>query len=176
MKTWASSSLSTASTTDVELLLHSQDEKHTRLLGLALARALGPDDVVSLSGDLGAGKTVLVKGVAEGLDVVEPVTSPTFNILLVHPGRLTLYHFDLYRLEREGQLEDVDFYEVLESGGASFVEWGDRFPGALPGRTLHASLAIAGDTERTLEISASGPRATRLAEDWLEAVRTVAER
>ena len=83
----------------------------------ALAPLLVAGDVVLLSGDLGAGKTQLTKGVAEGLGVAEPVTSPTFNILLVHQGRLPLYHFDLYRLERADELEDLDYYATLEADG-----------------------------------------------------------
>ena len=88
--------------------------------------------MVVLSGDLGAGKTQLTKGLAAGLGVVEPVTSPTFNILLVHEGRIPLYHFDLYRLEFAEQLDDLDYWGTLEADGVSVVEWGDRFAEAIP--------------------------------------------
>lgn len=124
------------------------------------------DDVVTLSGDLGAGKTCLVKGVAEGLGILDPVTSPTFNILLVHRGRLTLNHFDLYRLDRAEQLEDIDFFGSLESGGASFVEWGERFPEALPADHMAVTITITGDDQRTLELVGGGPRSESLAEAW----------
>lgn len=137
--------------------------------GRRLAPLLAPGDVVVLAGDLGAGKTCLVKGVAEGLGVAEPVTSPTFNILLVHRGRLVLNHLDLYRLDREAQLDDIDFWGVLESGGVSFVEWGDRFPGALPGDLLAIEFHILGDEERELELCASGARSMALASAWSRA-------
>lgn len=152
-------------------VLRTANEQATFDAGRALAGMLLPDDVVSLSGDLGAGKTVLVRGVADGMGVVGPVTSPTFNILLLHPGRLTLYHFDLYRLEREGQLEDVDFYGTLEAGGVSFVEWGERFPDALPPDHLAVSLRIAENDTRALELLPTGPRSRTLAEDWAGACR-----
>jgi tRNA threonylcarbamoyladenosine biosynthesis protein TsaE len=83
----------------------TRSEQESVRAGELLAPLLRPGDVVALAGDLGAGKTQIVKGVARGLGAGEPVTSPTFNLLLVHPGVLPLYHFDLYRLERE---EDLD--------------------------------------------------------------------
>lgn len=149
--------------------LRSTSESETAELGRRLASLLSPDDVVALTGDLGAGKTVLVKGVAAGLGVFEPVVSPTFNILLVHPGRLTLYHFDLYRLESEAQLEDVDFFETLEAGGVALIEWGERFPGALPPDHLGVTLCITGDSERELTLSSGGPRSDEIARAWLAA-------
>ena len=141
----------------------------TRSVGRALGEIVTAGAVVVLTGDLGAGKTVLAKGVAEGLDVAEEVTSPTFNILLVHAGRVELAHFDLYRLEREAELEDIDFWGVLESGAACLVEWGDRFPDALPADVLIVSLAITGDESRRIDIDPSGPRSGKLAEAWVAA-------
>ena len=105
----------------------------TRQLAATLATHLRPNDVVVLMGDLGAGKTQFVQGIAEGLGIKSQVTSPTFNILITYEGgRLPLYHFDLYRLEREEELDDIGFYDTIESDGASFLEWGDKFPAALP--------------------------------------------
>ncbi|MBE0476493.1 MAG: tRNA (adenosine(37)-N6)-threonylcarbamoyltransferase complex ATPase subunit type 1 TsaE [Coriobacteriia bacterium] len=149
--------------------LRSASEAETARLGECLAPLLQPGDVVSLSGDLGAGKTRLVQGVAAGLGVKDHVTSPTFGLLAVHPGRLDLYHFDLYRLEDESQLEDVDFWGVLESGGASFVEWGDRFPAALPAEHLSVEMRMAGPDDRVLTAVSHGPRGHVLAEAWVAA-------
>ena len=151
------------------LTLHTSNERETEVIGMRLARVLKPGDVVSLSGDLGAGKTHFVKGVAEELGVPEPVTSPTFNILLVHPGRLTLFHFDLYRLERVGQLEDIDFWGTLEADGVSFIEWGDRFPGALPDDRLEVGIHREDVERRRFDVTAYGERSTRLAADWAAA-------
>jgi len=148
--------------------LRTRSAAETERAGGLLAPALAPGDVVALTGDLGAGKTRLVQGVARGLGVEEPVTSPTFNLLLVHPGVLPLYHFDLYRLERESELEDIGFFETLESDGASIIEWGDRFPAALPDDRLVVRIERTGDTARVLEIDASGARSEALASEWLE--------
>lgn len=149
------------------LTLHTSNERETELLGRCLSGFLEPGDVVVLSGDLGAGKTHFVKGVAEGLGVPESVTSPTFNILLVHPGRLTLYHLDLYRLERAEQLEDIDFWGTLEAGGVSFIEWGDRFPEALPDDHLDIVIDREDVERRRFDVAASGERSAGLAVDWV---------
>lgn len=148
----------------------SASEESTRDMGAALAPLLLPGDVIVLSGDLGAGKTQFTKGLAHGLEVTEPVTSPTFNILLVHEGTLPLYHFDLYRLDDARQLDDLDYYGVTESDGVSVVEWGDRFPEAMPDDVLLVRLRIAGDTQRNLEVEGVGARACALAREWLDRV------
>jgi tRNA threonylcarbamoyladenosine biosynthesis protein TsaE len=123
--------------------------------------------VVVLSGDLGAGKTHLVQGVARGLGVGDPVTSPTFNLLLVHRGRIPLYHFDLYRLEHAVELEDIGFYETIESDGVSMIEWGDRFPAALPPEYLEVSIHDLGDRSRRFEVAGIGARGDVLAREWI---------
>lgn len=142
--------------------------EETFVAGAALAECLQAGDVVLLTGDLGAGKTVLAKGVAEGLGVEAAVTSPTFNILLVYQGRLTLNHFDLYRLERPEELVDIDYFGTLESGGASLVEWGGRFPEYVPSEHVAVHLEISGDTARDLKCAAAGERGERLLACWLE--------
>ncbi|MDZ4655798.1 MAG: tRNA (adenosine(37)-N6)-threonylcarbamoyltransferase complex ATPase subunit type 1 TsaE [Coriobacteriia bacterium] len=149
--------------------LHTASERETELLGGYLARLLESGDVIVLAGDLGAGKTHFVKGVAEQLGVSERVTSPTFNILLVHPGRLTLHHFDLYRMEHAGQLEDIDFWGTLEADGVSFIEWGDRFPEALPDDHLEIAIQREDVERRRFKVIASGERSMRLAADWMSA-------
>jgi tRNA threonylcarbamoyladenosine biosynthesis protein TsaE len=141
----------------------------TRRAGAALGEALRPGDVIVLTGDLGAGKTVIAQGVASALGVSNNVTSPTFNILVVHRGRVDLAHFDLYRLERVEQLEDIDFWGVIEGDAVSLIEWGDRFPEALPEDVLTVTLAITGDESRRISVSASGLRSSALASDWLAA-------
>ncbi|MGV8082212.1 MAG: tRNA (adenosine(37)-N6)-threonylcarbamoyltransferase complex ATPase subunit type 1 TsaE [Coriobacteriia bacterium] len=149
--------------------LHSSSAAATEHLGELLAPLLQPGDVLVLSGDLGAGKTQLTKGVARGLGVAEHVTSPTFNILRVHEGRLPLYHFDLYRLEDADQLEDIDYWGTLESDGVSLVEWGDRFASAVPDECVIVRFTIVGDTEREIEIEPRGPRGEELTRAWIGA-------
>ncbi len=156
------------------MIVRTPDELTTRALGRALTPSLAPGDVVLLTGDLGAGKTALVKGVADGLGVREPITSPTFNILLVHPGTLPLYHIDLYRLDRADQLEDIDYFGTLEADGVTCVEWGDRFALAAPDEYVLVRISILGDTERELGIEGVGPRGSALAQGWARAAHSVA--
>ena len=140
--------------------------EETERLGEILAPLLRAGDVVALSGDLGAGKTRLVQGVARGLGIADAVTSPTFNLLLVHPAPVPLYHFDLYRLEREDELGDIGFFETIESDGVSLIEWGDRFPDALPPAHLSVVIHRTGEAERHFEIVGHGDRAAHLAREW----------
>lgn len=131
-------------------------------LGESLAQLVIPDDVVVLNGDLGAGKTQFAKGFARGLGVRSEVTSPTFNILIEYDdGRIPFYHFDLYRLDDEEGLEDVDFFGVLESGGVTLVEWGDKFPEALPEEYLEITIHATTLT-RTIEMTGHGERGADL--------------
>ena len=145
----------------------------TERAGEVLAPLLRAGDVVALSGDLGAGKTHLVQGVAVGLGISEAVTSPTFNIMLVHHGRLPLYHLDLYRLEREEELVDIDFFETLEGDGVSMVEWGDRFPHALPPDHLRVDIHRLDGDGRRFDLCPAGARGAALADAWLEALKDV---
>lgn len=153
------------------LLTSSAEATHA--FGAALAPLLSPGDVLLLTGDLGAGKTQLTKGLATGLGVAEPITSPTFNILLVHEGRLPLYHLDLYRLEHAEELEDLDYFGTLEGDGVAVVEWGDRFIEALPLDGISVTLHIEGDEERRIELSPLGARGSELARAWAEAARGI---
>ncbi len=152
------------------LEFHTSSAEETERAGELLGGTLMPGDVIALAGDLGAGKTQLAKGVARALRVDEPVTSPTFNLLLVHPGSLPLYHFDLYRLEHEEDLEQIGFYEILESDGASLVEWGDRFPRSLPADHLLVVVHRTGETERRFELLPTGDRAREIADAWARAL------
>lgn len=142
----------------------SADE--TKKCGAALASALQAGDVIVLSGDLGAGKTQFVQGVARGLGITDEVTSPTFNILLEYEGSVPLYHFDLYRLEEPEQLEDIDFYGVVEGDGASFIEWGDRFPDEMPDDRLAVTITADLSGRRTIAAEAYGVRSHALMQAW----------
>ena len=135
----------------------SQSPDDTRRVAAELARGLGDGDVVLLDGDLGAGKTQFAQGVAAGLGVTEPVTSPTFNIMFEYTsGRVPLYHFDLYRLDDASQLEDVDFYGVTDSStpGVALVEWASMFPDEMPENAVHVRISrVPGDAAaRVIEI------------------------
>lgn len=102
--------------------------EETIALGERLGSSLRAGDVLVLTGDLGAGKTQLIKGIAAGLGVKADVTSPTFTIEMVYEGAdLPLYHFDLYRLDSADELEDTGIFDVLGSDGVCAIEWGEQF-------------------------------------------------
>jgi tRNA threonylcarbamoyladenosine biosynthesis protein TsaE len=156
-------------------VIRTTDAVETRRAGEMLGTVASPGDVVALTGELGAGKTVFAQGIASGLGVVGRVPSPTFNILLVHRAPVTMYHFDLYRLEEARQLADVDFYGTLEAGGLTVVEWADRFPAELPTDRLDVTIEIPDEGHRVLRVSGTGPRSAELARGWLDMWRSEAE-
>ena len=110
---------------------HSPEE--TKALAERLGTAVEAGTVLCLVGDLGAGKTLFTQGFARGLEVAGEVTSPTFALMNQYNGRLPVTHFDLYRLEREEELDEIGFYEYAEDDrGVVLIEWADKFPDALP--------------------------------------------
>lgn len=143
-----------------------------RHCGLELGLVLRSGDIVGLIGDLGAGKTELVKGIARGLEIPETqVTSPTFTLVNEYPGgRLHLVHMDLFRLEHESELEELGFDELCRGEGVLVIEWFDRFPalikGNVKGDVLEVQLRITKPTERRIDVRAQGLRAQALADAW----------
>ncbi|MDQ7041731.1 MAG: tRNA (adenosine(37)-N6)-threonylcarbamoyltransferase complex ATPase subunit type 1 TsaE [Rhodothermus sp.] len=142
--------MNTAALTDL-LPCETDSPEATLTLGRRLAKHLGPGDVVALYGDLGTGKTQLVKGIAAGLGIPETaVSSPTFT--LVHEyrgGRLPLYHFDAYRLRTLEEFYDLGYEEYFYGDGVSVVEWADRIEPLLPPHTLRVRLEhLGGDRRR----------------------------
>jgi len=140
------------------MLFESSGPQQTKALGLALGKRLTPGMVVALTGDLGAGKTCLVQGVARGLGVPEdvPVTSPTFTFINEYLGAIPLYHIDLYRISCIEDLDDIGFFECVHGRGASVIEWADRLePGLLPDHVA-VDIQDAGADSRRILIKASG--------------------
>lgn len=154
---------------DVELVSHSS--LHTERVGERLARLARPGDVVALWGELGAGKTVLAKGIATGLGLdASDVSSPTFVILHEHfGGRLPLFHLDLYRLEGK-DLGTTGWEETLDAGGMTVIEWPDRAGAALPPDRLDVHLAHIADTKRSVALRATGPRSAELLEGFRDSL------
>ena len=130
-------------------MIRSENTARTAALGRALAEILQPDDVLLLTGDMGAGKSELTRGIARGLGIPGYITSPTFTILQVHEGgRLPLYHFDWYRLESPEELYELSMDEYLQYGGVAVVEWPDRAEEAIPERYLEIHIEPDGETSR----------------------------
>jgi tRNA threonylcarbamoyladenosine biosynthesis protein TsaE len=125
-------------------------EQDTADLGYDLGRRLSPGDVVSLSGPLGCGKTVFVRGLARALAIREPITSPSFVIVQQYEGSLPLYHLDLYRLNSSAELEDLGFREMLSSDAVLAIEWGEKAGPLLPARRTEVSFSIAPDGSREI--------------------------
>ena len=139
----------------------SSSSVQTQAIGAHLARILHPGDVILLHGDLGAGKTTLTQGIAEGLGIVGPVQSPTFTLVAEHDGHLNdgtpirLYHLDLYRLGGEADLEDIGFEDLLgPADGVSVLEWPERAGAWLPDRYVLVRIETMPDSGRLLTISA----------------------
>jgi len=132
----------------------------TEAFGRHLGRLLFPGSVVALVGPLGAGKTHLVRAVAEGLGVADSrvVSSPTFVLIQEYRARLPVYHFDAYRLRGEAEFSDLGAHEYFEGDGVCLVEWADRVSGALPAEHLRLGLDITGPTSRRLTAQARGQR------------------
>ena len=138
-----------------EFLSHSDQE--TRQIAHECASSLQPGDIISLTGQLGAGKTVFMRGVTEFFNCDEQLSSPTFSLFNIYEGSVggepvMLHHFDLYRIESLKELDTIGFDEYLSSGYLSFVEWGERFPEYAPLYTVTVSLEYAGDESRRIII------------------------
>lgn len=146
----------------------------TKQLAATLAPYLRAGDVIVLNGDLGAGKTHFVQGVAQRMGIRDAVTSPTFNILLSYHGveGVPLYHFDLYRLESSDELEDIGYYETIDGDGASFIEWGEKFPDELPYSYLQITITVNDEGIRTVKARAYGDRARQLLVVWAKDSRS----
>ena len=169
--------------------VHTTSADETREFGRELARDLRPGDVVTLDGELGAGKTQLAKGIAAGLGVTAELTSPTYAICETYPipprpapeaapgpapapspevppesaaapaaplaPAPELNHLDLYRLDDASQLDDIGFYETLESGGISLIEWARKFPDAIPPAHIEVAISVLADGTREISITRS---------------------
>lgn len=148
------------------LVLTSPSPETTASIGEAVGRVLQEGDVVLLSGALGAGKTVFVQGLAVGLGISEPVTSPTFVLVRPYVGRVVMHHADLWRLDTAEEIAALDLEETLDLGGAvAVIEWGER-AARIFGDALEVSLdargpgdgsAAEGGPARTVAIQSSSP-------------------
>lgn len=142
----------------------SKSVKETINFGKRLGRILRKGDVVALCGELGSGKTILTKGIAEGLGVRSSkyVNSPTFVILKEHKGRIPLYHFDIYRLNNISEFSTVDYTAYFYGKGASVIEWADKIIELLPKDFLRIDMSVKKENERRISVSPHGRRYKKL--------------
>ena len=122
------------------LTTHSPEE--TKHVAIELAKVIPVDTVLALHGDLGAGKTTFVKGLAEGWGITQPVTSPTFNIFSIYKGTRTLLHLDAYRLRSEDEVDDLLLEDFLISPYCLVVEWPENIKKFIPDNTLYLYLSV----------------------------------
>jgi len=143
--------------TGTEPWVYTHSAEETRAFARRFARTLRPGTVLALHGELGAGKTCFVQGLAEGLEVKGIVTSPTYILVHEHEGRLPLYHVDFYRLGSVDEVQDLGFAELMESGGVVAVEWPDCAAPLLPAHTIHLYLESGEDPDtRRIRVESAG--------------------
>lgn len=140
--------------------LVSHSEKQTRMLAKKMATLLQPGDIICLTGELGSGKTVFTKGIASGLGIApKRVSSPTFVLLRRYTkARIPLFHFDLYRITRPGQVSAVGYEEYMFDAGVTVVEWAERLGNLMPESFLKITLRIASRRIRVFSFTAYGGR------------------
>jgi tRNA threonylcarbamoyladenosine biosynthesis protein TsaE len=130
----------------------SRDPAETQAIGERLGARLTPGAVVACTGELGAGKTCFLQGLARGLGVTGGVTSPTFVLVNQYRGRLPIYHLDAYRTDSLTELVDLGLEEMLHGDGVTVIEWADKIRPLLPARTIHVHLQGLGDEPREITI------------------------
>lgn len=146
-----------------KIKVNSLDE--TQALGIQLGKNSFKNCVITLSGDLGAGKTTLTQGIAKGLEITRTISSPTFTILKIYQGRLPLYHFDAYRLE--GSNEDLGFEEMIDGDGVAVIEWPQYMEREIPKECLKIVITRLAEEEREFVIESVGERYDELLEALL---------
>jgi tRNA threonylcarbamoyladenosine biosynthesis protein TsaE len=149
------------------------DRGETIKLGEIIGKSLEPGSIIALRGDLGAGKTVLVKGIARGLGIEDEPVSPTFVIMNAYEGSIPLYHFDLYRISDADELVGIGYDEFLFGGGVSAIEWADRIEEIFPEYTIYIDIKIPESlndgSDNIREIKIEGKK------EWVSSFRNTAE-
>lgn len=136
----------------LQIISHSEDE--TLQLAEKILQLLTPQDLVVLTGELGAGKTLFVRGLAKGLGINEMhVNSPSYTIVNEYPGEKPMYHFDLYRLGDSSELDEIGWDDYLSRDGLVVAEWGERAEDYLPNKYFQIEFSILNEQEREISIS-----------------------
>lgn len=136
------------------LVLTSQGLEDLPTLASALLQFAHPERVFAFQGDLGAGKTTFIKRICEQLGVAEPVTSPTFSLVHEYAGTEDrIYHFDLYRIKHEVEVEEIGWFDYLDGESYLFIEWPERIAGLLPDERVDVKITQEADGSRTFYLS-----------------------
>ena len=140
--------------TKIKLLIISRSPEETASIGKIIGEHLCPGDIVALNGELGSGKTCLTQGIAIGLEVPEQyaITSPTFTLINEYPGKMPLYHFDLYRILNIQDMESTGYDEYFFGKGVSVIEWADRMTDMFPPETISILFRYLNENQREIII------------------------
>ncbi len=147
-------------------VVQTKSPSETIRVGKDIGRRLLPGDVVALAGELGAGKTQFIKGLAAGVGIENSayLSSPSFTLIHEYPGKIPFYHIDLYRLGGEQEAGELGLEEYFQGRGITAIEWADKIPSFLPGECLFISIAYVDRNIRSLEIAGNGKRYLNLVE------------
>ena len=142
------------------MLFQSKNTHDTLRFGKRMRKRLQRGDVVALVGELGAGKTHLIKGLAAGVRGGSPedISSPSYTLIHEYPGEIPFYHIDLYRLEIETEAEDLGLDEYFQSQGVTAVEWADKIPSFLPEEVIWIHVCCTGEHSRSIQVTPRGKR------------------
>ncbi|GAB4526264.1 MAG: tRNA (adenosine(37)-N6)-threonylcarbamoyltransferase complex ATPase subunit type 1 TsaE [Anaerolineae bacterium] len=144
----------------------SHSETQTRRLGARLGELFTGGEIVALQGELGTGKTRWVQGAGQGLQVNQPVTSPSFTLVNEYPGRLTLYHIDLYRINQAAEALAFGIEDYLYGDGVCLIEWAERIVEILPPERMWITFHYLDDTKRRITLQAAGDHYLRLLDNF----------
>jgi tRNA threonylcarbamoyladenosine biosynthesis protein TsaE len=143
-----------------KIVIQTGSASETTRIGKSVGNQLLPGDVVALAGELGAGKTQFIKGLAAGVGIENStyISSPSFTLIHEYPGKMPFYHVDLFRLGREKEAEELGLEVYFQGSGITAVEWADKIPSLLPDEILFVSIAYIDKNIRSLEITGKGKR------------------
>ncbi len=144
----------------MKVVTQSKSTSETIRIGKSIGSRLRAGDVVALVGELGAGKTQFIKGLASGAGVGKPtyVSSPSFTLINEYPGKVPFYHIDLFRLESQKEAEGLGLEDYLHGAGITAIEWADKIPSLLPGEMLSIHMVYTGKNTRSIEMTGKGKR------------------
>ncbi len=131
----------------------TKSEEETRKIGRVIGRSLLPGDIICLVGELGSGKTTITQGIAQGLGVQGPVNSASFKLINEYKGRIPVYHFDLFRLDKLSEVEELGYREYFYDQGVTIIEWAEKMESLWPEKRMEIELRIISGDNREIKIT-----------------------